>query len=344
MKSEFRTNIIFTSLLLASSMAAADVTVISFGGAGQKGQQKAYYDPFTKATGVKIVMGEYNGEQAKIKAMVEAGNVTWDVVDVEQPELLRGCEEGLYEKLDLSKLRDKKDMIPGTLSDCGVGNMIWTMALTYNKDKLSTPPRNWADFWNVGKYPGKRGLRKGAKFTLEFALLADGVKSQDIYKELRTKAGVDKAFRKLDQIKPNILFWETGAQAPQLLASGDLVMSAAYNGRISAAVKEGKNLEIVWNESIYDLDSWAIVKGSKNVDNSHRFISFASQPENQKIYSNELPYGPTNINAIPLLDAKAARELPTHPSNMKGAMEMSTKFWVEHGEDLEQKFNAWASK
>ena len=101
--------------------AAADLTVISFGGAVQKAQAKAYYEPFAKTSGIKIVPGEYNGEQAKIKAMVESKNVTWDVVEVESAELVRGCEEGLYEKLDYAKIGDKKDFIPKAVSDCGVG-------------------------------------------------------------------------------------------------------------------------------------------------------------------------------------------------------------------------------
>ncbi|HNS94277.1 MAG TPA: ABC transporter substrate-binding protein, partial [Thauera sp.] len=229
----------------AVGTASADITVISFGGASQKAQDKAYYAPFAKATGVKVVAGEYNGEQAKVKAMVEAGNVTWDVLEVESPELVRGCEEGLFEKIDFAQVGDKADFVPAAVSECGVGIFVWSTALAYNADRLKEAPTSWADFWNVDKFPGKRGLRKGAKYTLEFALLADGVPTSDVYKVLATPAGVDRAFAKLDKLKANIQWWEAGAQPPQLLASGDLVMSAAYNGRISAAQVEGKNLKVV---------------------------------------------------------------------------------------------------
>ena len=125
----------------------------------------------------------------------------------------------------------------------------------------------------MDKFPGKRGLRKSAKYTLEFALLADGVPTSDVYKVLATPAGVDRAFAKLDKLKANIQWWEAGAQPPQLLASGDLVMSAAYNGRISAAQVEGKNLKVVWNGSIYDVDSWAIPKGSPNKAEALKFMA-----------------------------------------------------------------------
>ena len=228
---------------LLAGAANADVTVISFGGSNQKAQIKAFYVPYTKATGGKIVQGEYNGEQAKIKAMVEAKNVSWDVVEVESPELARGCEEGIYEKLDMSKIGPKADFVPAAISECGIGVFVWSTVIAYNADVLKTAPNSWADFWDTKKIPGKRGMRKGAKFTLEFALLADGVKPDEVYKLLGTKAGVERAFKKLDQLKANIQWWEAGAQAPQLLAAGDVVMTSAYNGRIATAQKEGKKLQ-----------------------------------------------------------------------------------------------------
>jgi len=332
------------SIATLALAASADVTVISFGGANQKAQDKAYYQPFAASGAGKVIAGEYNGEQAKIKAMVEAGHVTWDVVEVESPELVRGCEEGLYEKLDYAKIGAKADFLGKAVSDCGIGIFVWSTALAYNADKLATAPRSWADFWDTKTFPGKRGLRKGAKFTLEFALLADGVAPADVYSVLGTKAGVERAFKKLDQIKGDIQWWEAGAQPPQLLASGDVVMSAAYNGRISAAQKEGKNLRVVWNGSIYDVDSWAIPKGTPKRDEAYRFVKFASEPQNQRVYSGEIPYGPTHVKAVAGMDPKIVSDLPTAPDNLKGALASNTEFWVEHGEELEQRFNAWAAR
>lgn len=345
-KNSLKLSVLSVSLLgalAATTPAQADVTVISFGGANQKAQAKAFYEPAAKA-GIKVTPGEYNGEQAKIKAMVEAKNVTWDVVEVESPELVRGCEEGLYEKLDYKLIGNKSDFVGKAVSPCGIGVFVWSTVLAYNADKVKSAPTGWADFWNTKKFPGKRGMRKGAKFTLEFALLADGVKNEDVYKVLATKAGVDRAFKKLDQLKADIQWWEAGAQPPQLLAAGDVVMSSAYNGRIAAAQKEGKNLKVVWNGGVYDVDSWAITKGSPNKAEAYKFIAFASKPENQKVYSGEIPYGPTNTKAIPLIDPKLAADLPTAPANLKAGLASNTEFWVEHGEDLEQKFNAWAAK
>jgi putative spermidine/putrescine transport system substrate-binding protein len=246
----------------AQAAQAADLTVISFGGANKAAQEKAYYAPFTKSTGIKVVGGEYNGEMAKVKAMVDTKSVSWDVLEVESPELARGCE-GMFEKLDYSKIGNKADFVQGAAQSCGVGIFVWSTVLAYNADKLKVGPTGWKDFWDVKKFPGKRGMRKGAKYTLEVALMADGVAPKDVYKVLATPAGVDRAFKKLDQLKPNIQWWEAGAQPPQYLVSGDVVMSSAYNGRIANTQKEGKNLKIVWAGGMYDFDSWAIPKGSR---------------------------------------------------------------------------------
>ena len=333
-----------TTSSFATRALADDLTVISFGGAVQKAQEKAYYEPFTKETGIKVIAGEYNGEQAKIKAMVETRNVTWDVIEVESAELYRGCEEGIYKELDYAKIGDKKDFLPKAVSDCGVGTFVWSTVLAYDGDKLKTPPASWQDFWDVKKYPGKRGLRKSAKFTFEIALLADGVKPAEVYKVLATKDGVERAFKKLDEIKADIQWWEAGAQPPQMLAAGDLVMSSAYNGRIATAQSEGKNLKIVWNGSIYDADHWAIPTGTPKLEEAYKFIAFASRPGPQQVFSSEITYGPTNMKAVEGLDPKRVAELPTAPKNLEGALASNTQFWVEHGEELEQRFNAWAAK
>lgn len=328
----------------ASQVQAQQLTVVSFGGLNKQAQEKAFYQPFSKANNIDIEAGEFNGEMAKIKAMVETGQVGWDVVEVESPELVRGCSEGLFEPLDWSKLGDKKQMIESAASECGAGIFIWSTVLAYDSTKLAKAPAGWADFWDVKTYPGKRALRKSAKFTLEIALLADGVPQGQLYTVLATPEGVDRAFKKLDELKANIQWWEAGAQPMQWLVSGDVVMTSAYNGRVTAAQKEGHPFSIVWNGSLYDMDSWAIVKGSKNKALAEKYIAFANRPENQKVFAETIPYGPTNILAITQIDPKVRGDLPTAPANLKGARSVDTDFWIEHGEELEQRFNAWAAQ
>ncbi|MGG1949266.1 ABC transporter substrate-binding protein [Trinickia sp. NRRL B-1857] len=332
------------TMLGAAGASAAELTVVNFGGANADAQKVAYYQPFEQKTGDKVTAVEYNGETAKIKAMVEAKHVNWDVVEVESGDLGRGCDEGLYEKLDWSKIAKKSELIPESPSTCGVGFFVWSTAIAYNADKLKTAPTGWVDFWDVKKFPGKRALRKGARGNLEFALMADGVAPKDVYKVLATKAGQDRAFKKLDELKPNIQWWEAGAQPPQFLVAGDVVMSSAFNGRIDAAQREGKNLKVVWNGSIYDLDYWVIPKGSPNKALAEQFIAYSVSSKPQQLYAQHIAYGPANRDAIKSLDGKTLSNLPNSPANGKNAVLQDAAFWTDYGDELEQRFASWASK
>jgi putative spermidine/putrescine transport system substrate-binding protein len=330
--------------LLSCAASAQDLTVVNFGGANGNAQKIAYVQSFEQATGKRIIGVEYNGEQAKVKAMVEAGRVTWDVVEVETGDLTRGCDEALYEKLDWSKIGRKSDFIPEAVTECGAGTFVWSTVLAYDSSKLKGKPSGWADFWDVKKFPGKRGMRKQALYNLEFALMADGVPAKDVYKVLATKDGVDRAFKKLDQLKPYIQWWEAGAQPPQFLVAGDVVMTTAFNGRIDAAKREGKPLNVVWNGGIYDLDYWVIPKGTPNKALAYQFIAHASAPATQVVYAQNIAYGPVNVLALKQIDAKTASELPSAPANAAVGVLMSGEFWTDHGEELQQRFTAWAAK
>lgn len=326
------------------AIAQSQLTVVEFGGAVGTAEKKAFFEPFEKATGTKIIPVEYNGEQAKVKAMVEAKAVTWDVVEVESPDVERGCEEGLFEKLDWSKIGNKADFQPAAVYECGVGVFVWSTIMAYNADKVKEGPKSWAEFWDTKKFVGKRGLRKGARYNLEFALMADGVKAADVYKVLSTKEGADRAFKKLTDLKPNIQWWETGAQPAQILVAGDVVLSVAFNGRIDAAQREGRNLKVSWTGGIYDLDVWTIPKGAKNLDQSYKFIAFASSADAQAEFARQIAYGPVNNKALSKLTPKILANLPTSPANAKDALQFNTKFWADQGESLEKRFAAWSAQ
>jgi len=339
-----RLSLLAGAFAIAFGAHAAEITVVNFGGANGDAQKAAFNKPFEAQTGNKVTVVEYNGEQAKIKAMVEAKHVNWDVVEVESGDIGRGCDEGLFEKLDWSKIAKKPDLIPESPQTCGVGFFVWSTALAYNADKLKTAPAGWADFWDVKKFPGKRGMRKGARYNLEFALMADGVPVKDVYKVLGTKDGQNRAFKKLDQLKPYIQWWEAGAQPPQFLVAGDVVMSTAFNGRIDAAQREGKNLKVVWNGSIYDLDYWAIPKGTPNKALAEQYIAYTLAQKPQQEYAKHIAYGPANVSAIKALDAKTQANMPNSPENSKNAVLQNLQFWTDHGDELEQRFASWASK
>lgn len=202
-------------------------------------QKKAWVEPYRKAAGSDVLAIEYTGDLAKVKAMVEARQVTWNAVEVQSSDVGRGCEDGLFEKLDWNNVGKKSDFILEAVTACGVGSFIWSTVLAYNAERLRGEPSGWKDFWDVKRFPGKRGMRKEARSNLEFALLADGVEPKEVYAVLAIKAGVERRFKKMDEIRPYMQWWEAGAQPPQFLAAGDVVMSTAYNGRIDVAQREG---------------------------------------------------------------------------------------------------------
>ncbi|WP_233559775.1 ABC transporter substrate-binding protein [Oleomonas cavernae] len=323
---------------------ARDLSIVSWGGAYQDAQKKIYFEPL-KAAGVALTDESWDGGIGVLRAKIEGGQTPWDVVQVESEELVLGCEEGLFEKLDFAKIGGKDAYLPAAVHDCGVGAIVYNFVLGYDKDKLKDKaPTGWADFFDTKTFPGKRGLRQGPKTTLEIALMADGVAPADVYKVLATPEGVDRAFKKLDEIKAEIVWWKAGAQPPQLLAAGEVVMTSVYNGRIDAANKEGRHFGIVWNGSLYTIDSWVIMKGSPNVDAAYKFLAFVGKPENQAKLPLAIAYGVTNPAASPLIPAERLKELPTDPANLGVSIELSTAFWIENVDRLTERFNKWAAK
>lgn len=331
--------------LSATTVSARDLTIVSWGGSYQEAQKEIYFDPFKAELGKPLLEESWDGGYGVIQSRMAAGVPNWDVVQVEAEELALGCADGLYETLDWEKIAPKEDFIDSAVNDCGVGAIVWSTAIAYDSAKLTDGPASWADFWNTEKFPGKRSLRKGPKYTLEFALMADGVEPEDVYETLATTEGVDRAFAKLDELKPDLIFWEAGAQPLQLLASGEVVMASAYNGRISGINKsEGKQFKVVWPGSIYAVDSWVILKGAENKDAGLDFIKFASAPEHQSKLPTYIAYGLPNKKAAEIVPADQQADLPTTPANLEGAIPLDVDFWIDNSEELTQRFNAWLAQ
>ena len=335
------------ALTSATSAARAEdrpLVVVSWGGDYQKAQKQVYFEPFRKATGAPMIDESWDGGIGVMRAKVQGGKADWDVVQVESEELELGCDEGLFVKLDYSKIGGKDAYLPEAANPCGVGAIVYDFILAYDRDKQKDPPQSWADFFDRKKYPGKRALRMGPKTTLEIALIGDGVAPADVYKVLGTPTGVDRAFKKLDTIKNDLVFWKAGAQPPQLLASGEVAMTSAYNGRIDAANRnDRRNFGIVWNGALFTVDSWVILKGSPHMEEAYRFLDFVGQPQNQAKLPQYIAYGVTNKNATPLIDPKYLPELPTAPQNMTNVELISPDFWLENLDKLTERFNTWAA-
>ena len=326
--------------------SAQQLTITSWGGTYQDAQRQIYFQPFAEAQGVEVVEDEYNGGIGVLRAQVLGGKPTWDIVQVEAEELMLGCEEGLYVPIDYGQLGySQEDFIEGAATECGVGTIVWSTQIGYDAGRLDEAPQSWADFWNTEKWPGTRALRRGPKYTVEFALMADGVPAGEVYDVLRTEEGVERAFTKLDELRDNLIWWEAGAQPLQMLASGEVVMTSIYNGRMTGSNRdEGTNFAGVWPGSIYAIDSWVILEGSDDVELAHTFINFASDPERQAKMPESIAYGTTHVDASQHVAEEYIADLPTAPQNLEGAIELDTQFWVENIESLTERFERWAAR
>tara|TARA_R110000787_G_scaffold285461_6_gene401292 strand:- start:30977 stop:32077 length:1101 start_codon:yes stop_codon:yes gene_type:complete len=348
--------LVLGAMAATPASAAESLTVVSWGGAYTKSQVEAYHKPFTKKTGINILSENYSGGLAEVKAQVEAGSVKWDVVDVELSDAVRGCDEGLLERIDPSILPAgadgtpaEKDFIDGSIFDCAVGSIVWSTIYAYDKTKFKgNEPKTLADFFNIKQFPGKRGMRKSPKANLEMALIADGVANADVYEMLTTDAGVDRAFAKLDSIKDSVVWWEAGAQPPQLLADGEVAMTTAYNGRIfNAIAEEDKPFEIVWDGQVFDLDLFVVVKGAPNKKAAMDFIAFSTETEQLANQAAWISYGPVRKSSTPLIGKHATAgipmgpHMPTAPENFKTALQNDFEFWADRQDELNNRFNAW---
>ena len=338
-----RTGLLCALLGVTAPAWAEYVTVISFGGANKEAQETAFYKPFKSATGNRVVHGSYNGDQPSSSAWWRSATSpgTWW-------KSRRRSWRAVARKVCSRSWTWRRSAIPrisfpARCSPAG-RHLRLDHAACLQPRQVAGSPQGWADFWDVKKFPGKRGLRWGAKYSLEFALMADGVAPKDVYQTLATPAGVERAFRKLDELKPYIHWWKSGQDPVRDLADGTVVMSSAYNGRIAAAQAEKQRLAMVWSGGVYDFDFWALPVGVWKKQLAEEFIRFASQPEQQKAFAENIAYGPANRKAVGLLDPQVAANLPTAPQNMQNAVGMNVAFWAEHGEALEQRFQNWAKR
>jgi putative spermidine/putrescine transport system substrate-binding protein len=341
------------ALCPADAFAEEQLVVASFGGAYTASQAKAFFEPYAAATGRKVLTADYNGGLAELRSQVQAGNGAWDVIDLELQDAVRACDENLIEKIDPKRLKPAPDgtpattdFLPGTLMECGVGTIIWSNIIAYDERKFpGTKPSTIADFFDLKSFPGKRGLSNKPNSNLEWALIADGVPIDQVYKTLATKEGLDRAFRKLDTIKPEAIFWGAHAQAPQLLADGEVVMTAAANGRIYDAIaKEKKPFGIIWNGQIWNLDVWAISKASKAKGAALDFVQFSTASDRLAEQTRWISYGPVRKSSQDLVAEAVRVNLPTYGANFRTALANDFEFWSDYQDEINQRWSTWMAK
>lgn len=357
------------SVVAASGAFAQDdsLTIVSWGGAYSMSQNNAYNKPFSEKTGIKIYEEDKSNEAlAGIRSQVESGNVTWNVVDMLQADAQRACDEGLVLEIPHDEWLDDApdgtkptdDFIEGTLGDCFVPTILYSTLYAYNTKAFPDGgPQSVADVFDVETFPGMRAFEKIPQKNLEWALIADGVKPDEVYDVLATKEGQDRAFAKLDTIKDHIIWWDAGAQPPQLLADGEASIVSAYNGRIfNAQVNEDQPFEILWDGQMFEADGWVIPVDNPNLEESKDYLKFSTDTQRLADQAKFISYAPARKSSVPLVgnlwrekdgemvktDIKMGPHMPTAPENFDGkAIRFNVEFWADYGDALEERFNAW---
>jgi len=335
-----------SSSAIGTAAAEENFTAVGWGGSWNEAYDQGVFQPFTKESGVKVIVDEWEGELAKLRAQVESNAIVYDFVSVEAPQLEIGCAEGLFAKLPEAIYAQKAEYLPGTIHECGLASDTWATVMVYDGNKIKDGPQSWADFWDVGKFPGKRGMLGQAQYTLENAMMAAGVAPADVYTELRKPGGVDKAFAMLDKIKPNVVWWTSSTKAMQNLSAGEVVMTDLYNARVTSENEKNKsNYVIAWNAGFfYGTDMWAVVKGAPHQAEAEKFLDFFAKPENQAGFPKLYAYGVGHKQVSQYLTPEQLDRLPTSEKNLAHGAVYDTEFWAENKEALEQRFQAWLAQ
>ncbi|MGF1630709.1 MAG: extracellular solute-binding protein [Kiloniellaceae bacterium] len=343
----------------AAAKPTGPLVIASWGGVYSQSQDEAVYRPFSRTTGIEITRRVYAGGLDDIRGQVKSGEGIWDVVDVEPADAEEGCNEGLFEKLNLELpaapdgTAASDDFLPGTLHPCAVGSLAWSVVIAYGSGRGEAradddKPASLQDFFDLERFPGRRGLRRTPMVNLEWALLADGVAPAEVYDLLRTEAGVARAFARLDSLRDEIVWWDDAAEPARLLSSGRVVMTSTFNAPMfNDIVIRQQPFALIWDRQVWDIDLWAVPTASPNREAALEFVRFATSTEPLARQTRWIPYGPVRRSALAQVgdhvysDVKMARFLPTTEENFETALRNDAMFWQENGPALVERFNAW---
>lgn len=347
-----------------SQEMANEMTLVSWGGAYQDSQIKAYVEPYKALhPDLTVITDESSAEStAKMRAMAEAGNVTWDIVDAVASDAMRMCDEGLAMEFDADEvLAPAPDGTPASedfgdllVNDCFIPQIVYSTTFGYRTDLVgATPPDDVCDVFDLEAFPGKRALQKRPIDNVEWALYCDGVAKEDLYDVLSTDEGVERAFAKLDTIKDQVVWWTAGAETPQLLADGEVVMGSTFNGRLFSAIAEqDQPIGMLWDMQSFDLDGWIIPAGlpEPRLNRVLDFVRFATDTQRLADQAKYISYGPARASSAPLVGQHAtlgiemAPHMPTDPANATNPHVYDYGWWADNRDDLDAKFQAWLSQ
>jgi putative spermidine/putrescine transport system substrate-binding protein len=336
-------------MAITAPVAAKDAIVVgNAGGSIQELLQKVIVDPFTKETDIPVKLVSTANRVSALKGMQATGNVVWDAGELAGNDMVRAGELGLLEEIDYTQV-DPGNKLPAMAKHkYGVAFLSYSEVLAVRTDKL--PPgkemKSWADFWDVKTFPGPRTMRNMPEGNVEFALLADGVDKDKIYEVLSTPEGVDRAFKKLDEIKPHIVsWWTTGAQPNQMLTNGDAYYATAFSGRITQLAKEGVPVKHVWNGGTLVPTYMGIPKNAKHPKEAHQFIEYlTTNPERYAKFVEVIPYPGFMPDLEKHLSPEIVAHLPTAPENLAVQFQRDDEFWLKNYDKIFPRWQAWVLK
>jgi putative spermidine/putrescine transport system substrate-binding protein len=316
--------------------AGPEVVVADYGGVTRDVSRRAFYDPFKAATGINVIEATTTGF-AQLEAMVMASNVQWDVVASAEESMVIGAARNMLEPIDYSIVKTD-GILPAAVHKYGLIKSYYAGVLAYST-KMPQAPKSWADFWNVTAFPGARGMRNAPEENVEFALLADGVAPNALY-----PLDLDRAFRKLDQIKPHVkVWWTSGAQSVQIIADGIVVMAPTWNGRVEGAREKNVPIDLVWNGALLIGAPYIVPKGAKNRENAMKFINFTMNPDRQADFAKDFYSGPAVPAALAKLSPEVSKRLPTNPENLKQMAVFGAQWYAENAQALTRRWEKWVT-
>lgn len=331
---------------------SGEVVVFSYGGSYTEAVRKYVYEPFTKATGIAVVDVTADIAEPQVRAMTRAGRVDWDVALIDGQNYATMHEADLFQLIDYGLWDD--EALKGTpqsarLSDAVVAFRSATL-LAY--DERSFPkggPKNWADFWDLKAFPGPRGL-SGVARHMVLALAADGVPNSERWPLSDDK--VERALKKLTEIKSNIVkWWTAGGEPVQALINREFVMTSCYDGRALSAIRHGAPIRMVWGGANLTTTYWTLLKGAPNNGNAQKLLAFLNRAQNAAGFTlgtnlagpnvNQLEHLPPNL--VPLLGItnENASQVVLQDDAWLAAKRPDGKTNVDH---LQERWLAWRAQ
>jgi putative spermidine/putrescine transport system substrate-binding protein len=331
------------------------LTVATWAPPYSQAQMNAMFIPFGRARSYDVRFAVYDGGLSELTQMVNNGQYRWDVVDFELPDAIAACRLGLLEHIDAASLPPgddgvpaAKDFVKSAVGPCWAGSVVYSQVIAYAPGRFQgAQPQTAADFFDLKRFPGARALRKGAKYNLELALLADGMAPGDVYDALLTPVGIDRALAKLATLKGSIVWWTNSADATAMLNDGRAAMATVLNGDVYDAAQHKKPVSVIWDHQLYELDVFGVPKGDPRKDVALDFVRFATDSQSLAGVAGWVPYGPARRSSLALVGENPELHidmkpfLPTLPAHFATAFAMDDEWWQIHGADIEPRWQAW---